>query len=179
MTSTFWIVGECSGKMRSTPWPNDTLRTVKVARVPPRCRPMITPSKIWMRSLSPSRTFTCTRTVSPAFIGGRSASCDFSTTSILLAPIIYSFSSLFLAPRDELAQNLLFLFVQLGVGEEIRPPLERPAHRFALPPSPDLAMMPRQQHVGHFQGRACTVLAGNLGRPRVVRKIEQPAVERL
>ena len=30
------MVGECSGKMRSTPWPNDTLRTVKEARTPPR-----------------------------------------------------------------------------------------------------------------------------------------------
>ncbi len=27
-TSIFWMIGECSGKMRSTPWPNDTLRTV-------------------------------------------------------------------------------------------------------------------------------------------------------
>ena len=83
------MVGECSGKMRSTPWPNDTLRTVNEARVPPRCRPMTTPSKTWMRSLSPSRTFTCTRTVSPDFIAGRSVSCDFSTSSIALiaAPI--------------------------------------------------------------------------------------------
>ena len=59
------MIGECSGKMRSTPWPNDTLRTVNVARVPPRCMPMTMPSNTWMRSLSPSRTFTCTRTVSP------------------------------------------------------------------------------------------------------------------
>ena len=50
ITSTFWMVGECSGKIRSTPWPNDTLRTVNDARVPPRCWPMTTPSKIWMRS---------------------------------------------------------------------------------------------------------------------------------
>ena len=79
-TSTLAIVGECSGKMRSTPWPNDTLRTVNEARVPPRCMPMTMPSKIWMRSLSPSRTFTCTRTVSPDFIAGRSVICDFSTS---------------------------------------------------------------------------------------------------
>ena len=31
--STFAIVGECNGKMRSTPWPNDTFLTVKVDRV--------------------------------------------------------------------------------------------------------------------------------------------------
>src|SRR3954468_7649 len=83
-TSTLAMVGECSGKMRSTPCPNDTLRTVNEARVPPRCRPMTMPSKIWMRSLSPSRTFTCTRTVSPDFMSGRSVICDFSTSSIAL-----------------------------------------------------------------------------------------------
>ena len=44
ITSIFAMVGECSGKMRSTPWPNDTLRTVNDARVPPRCTPMTTPS---------------------------------------------------------------------------------------------------------------------------------------
>ena len=34
--------------------------------------PITMPSNTWMRSLSPSRTFTCTRTVSPDFIRGRS-----------------------------------------------------------------------------------------------------------
>src|SRR5690606_34064951 len=33
-TSTFAIVGECSGKIRSTPWPKETLRTVNDARTP-------------------------------------------------------------------------------------------------------------------------------------------------
>ena len=33
--STFAIVGECSGKIRSTPCPNETLRTVNDARAPP------------------------------------------------------------------------------------------------------------------------------------------------
>ena len=75
MTSILSMIGECSGKMRSTPWPNDTLRTVNVARVPPRCMPMTMPSNTWMRSLSPSRTFTCTRTVSPGLIAGRSQRC--------------------------------------------------------------------------------------------------------
>src|SRR5450830_941258 len=95
-----------------------------------------------MRSLSPSRTFTCTRTVSPDFIAGRSATCDFSTKSIAL--IVRSF---------KLAQNLLLFFVQLGAGQQVGPPLERPAHRFALPPQPNLAVVARQQHVGDFQHR--------------------------
>ena len=58
ITSTLSMVGEWSGKMRSTPWPNDTLRTVKDARTPPRCMPITMPSYTWMRSLSPSRTLT-------------------------------------------------------------------------------------------------------------------------
>src|SRR5229473_689957 len=152
------MVGECSGKMRSTPCPNDTLRTVKDARVPPRCRPMTTPSKIWMRSLSPSRTLTCTRTVSPDLMAGRSVSCVFSTSSI--------------APISKLLQNRLFLFVQTRCGQQIRPPFERSRHRFAFPPAPDLGVVARQQHVGHAQHLI-------FGRPRVLRKIEQPAAERI
>ena len=57
--------GSGAGKVRSTPTPYDTRRTVKVARAPsPRFRMMV-PSKIWMRSFSPSMTFTWTRTLSP------------------------------------------------------------------------------------------------------------------
>src|SRR5215470_19303871 len=120
--------------MRSTPWPNETLRTVNDARVPPRCMPMTTPSKIWMRSLSPSRTRTWTLTVSPAFIAGRSASCDFSTSSI--------------APMSQLLQYLQLFFVQSRLGQQIRPPFERAGQRLALPPPPNLRVVPRQQHVG-------------------------------
>src|SRR5262245_34300685 len=43
-TSILSMIGECSGKIRSTPWPNDTLRTVNVARAPPRCIPITMPS---------------------------------------------------------------------------------------------------------------------------------------
>src|ERR1035437_8830963 len=116
-----------------------------------------------MRSLSPSRTFTCTRTVSPDFIAGRSATCDFSTSSI--APIFGSF---------KLAQNLLLFFVQLGARQQIRPPLQRPAHRFALPPPPNVAVIPRHQHVGNLQHRRPRAAAdGNFRRPRILRKIER------
>src|SRR5690606_29194380 len=81
-TSILSITGEWSGKIRSTPWPNETLRTVMDARVPPRCIPMTRPSNTWMRSLSPSRTLTCTLTVSPGFTAGRSMICAASTASI-------------------------------------------------------------------------------------------------
>src|SRR5918995_6695175 len=39
-TSTLAIDGECIGKMRSTPWPKETLRTVNDDRIPPRRTPM-------------------------------------------------------------------------------------------------------------------------------------------
>src|SRR5437773_1315877 len=64
------IAGECSGKIRSTPTPAEILRTVKVALIPAPRRPMPTPSKACSRSLSPSRTRTITRTVSPGSKAG-------------------------------------------------------------------------------------------------------------
>src|SRR3989442_2030249 len=75
--------GECTGKVRSTPTPYDVLRTVKVSRLAPPLRPMTVPSKTWMRSLSPSTTRTCTRTVSPGLKGGTSLrSCSASMRSM-------------------------------------------------------------------------------------------------
>src|SRR5687767_6111732 len=112
------MIGECSGKIRSTPWPNDTLRTVNDARTPPRCMPMTIPSNTWMRSLSPSRTFTCTFTVSPACIFGRSVICVFSTTSV--APMGGS-----LLHFHQLSQDFLLFHIQFGLGQQIRPPEQR------------------------------------------------------
>src|SRR5580693_3326975 len=40
-------------------------RTLNVSLMPVPRLPMTTPEKIWMRSLSPSTTLVCTRTVSP------------------------------------------------------------------------------------------------------------------
>ena len=45
------ILGECTGKVRSTPTPNDCLRTVNVSRSPLPWRLMTTPSKTWVRRL--------------------------------------------------------------------------------------------------------------------------------
>src|SRR5688500_13320466 len=128
--STLAIVGECSGKMRSTPCPNETLRTVNEARDPPRCIPMTMPSKIWMRSLSPSRTFTCTRTVSPDFMSGRLVICAFSTSSIaVMVPLLF---------LPNLVQHQPLFLVEPGRVEQLRPPLERSPERRLLPPEPDV-----------------------------------------
>ena len=51
------MVRACSGKIRSTPVPKETLRTVIVARVPLPRRPISTPSKTWTRSRSVSLAF--------------------------------------------------------------------------------------------------------------------------
>src|SRR4029079_12061421 len=123
-----------------------------------------------MRSLSPSRTLTCTRTVSPAFIAGRSAICDFSTSSI--APISRSF---------KLSQQLQFFLVEHRIGQQIRPPIERPAQGFALAPAANLRVVAREQHVGDLQdplGGGRRAPPDDFRRPRVLREIEQPARER-
>src|SRR5271165_3656122 len=67
------MVGECTGKVRSTPTPKLTLRTVKVSRTPSPWRRITTPWKIWTRSRVPSTTRTCTLTVSPGRNSGTSS----------------------------------------------------------------------------------------------------------
>ena len=54
------------GNVRSTPTPNDCLRTVNVSRAPLPWRLMTMPSKTWVRRRVPSITWKWTRTRSPA-----------------------------------------------------------------------------------------------------------------
>src|SRR6476620_7337090 len=70
--SIFSILGEWTGKVRSTPTPNDCLRTVNVSRTPAPWRLITIPSKTCTRRRWPSITWKCTRTLSPALNGGRS-----------------------------------------------------------------------------------------------------------
>src|SRR4051812_27432485 len=163
--------------MRSTPCPNDTLRTVKEARVPPRWRPMTTPSKIWMRSLSPSRTLTCTRTVSPDFIAGRSVNCVFSTSSMALMFLLL-----------QLPQNCPLFIVERCHVQQVGPPRESPRDRFPLAPAPDRGVIARQQPLGPPHALDRRSFDGvwrllrrrrHLGRACVLRKIQQSPVERI
>jgi hypothetical protein len=48
-TSIFSIFGEWTGNVRSTPTPNDCLRTVNVSREPEPCRLITIPSKTCTR----------------------------------------------------------------------------------------------------------------------------------
>src|SRR6476619_8191820 len=66
-------IGEWSGKVRSTPTPKETLRTVKVRPTPEPCTRITTPWKIWTRERVPSTTLTWTLMVSPARKAGTSA----------------------------------------------------------------------------------------------------------
>src|SRR6266516_6621257 len=70
------MTGVCTGKVRSTPTPKLTLRTVIVSRTPPPCRRITTPWKTWMRERLPSTTRTCTFNVSPGRKSGTSSRRD-------------------------------------------------------------------------------------------------------
>src|SRR5688500_2675254 len=157
--------------MRSTPCPNETFRTVNDARTPPRRRLMITPSKIWMRSLSPSLTRTCTRTVSPAFIRGRSISCPFSMTS--MAPMLLTPILLFPRARPfQLAQHLLFFLVERRPGDEFGSLVDGALERLPPAPPPNLAVVAGHEHVRH-------AMAAKLRRSREVRIVEKPSRKRI
>src|SRR5437764_3745053 len=82
MTSIFSIFGECSGNVRSTPTPNDCLRTVKVSRALLPCRLITTPSNTCVRRRLPSTTWKWTFTRSPALNRGTLLSCARSRLSI-------------------------------------------------------------------------------------------------
>src|SRR5581483_5081155 len=177
--------GECSGKVRSTPTPYETRRTVKVARAPSPRRRMTTPSKIWTRSFSPSMTFTCTRTVSPGANAVRSRSrlsIPASTTAIASLPIPVSSVPRWRAraSRALRCQLLSRQLVQPGpllAGErhpleEVGPALERAAERLAAPPAGDPAVVPRQEDLGDRQ-------PPEVGGPGVLGVVEPPGRERL
>src|SRR5918992_1446950 len=83
MRSTF---GECRGNVRSTPTPNDCLRTVKVSRTPPPWRFITTPSNTWVRLRLPSMTWKWTLTRSPAWNTGTRRRCVRSRLS--MTPLI-------------------------------------------------------------------------------------------
>src|SRR3954453_22250503 len=81
--SIFSIFGECTGNVRSTPTPKESLRTVKVSRAPLPWRRITTPSKTWVRRRLPSTTWKWTRTRSPAWNAGTRRSWAFSRFSMI------------------------------------------------------------------------------------------------
>src|SRR5690349_12803013 len=147
-------------------------RTVNEARAPsPRLR-MSTPSKTWSRSFSPSMTFTCTRTVSPGAKPCRSFfSAPASTSRIASMACPLSDVGDGLAPFESLHESLL-VRAQLGMPQQVGPTAPRPPQRLRATPPRDARVIARQQHGGH-------ALAAKLFRPRVLRRLQQSARERL
>src|SRR5437870_3761856 len=143
--------GECDGKMRSTPTPAEILRTVKVALIPAPRRAMHTPSNACSRSLSPSRTRTITRTVSPGSKAGRLVFKP--SRSIALSRSIPSSSFLKSRPK-------------------IGPPLARQPLGRRRAPRRDLRVIAAQQYPRYVQSAIARWA-------RVARRGEQPVVVRV
>src|SRR6188768_2359483 len=84
------MIGVCSGKVRSTPTPKETLRTVKVRPTPEPWTRMQMPWNTWTRERLPSTTLTSTLRVSPARNSGRSsrlvAAASVSMTLVMISP---------------------------------------------------------------------------------------------
>src|SRR5690606_23016925 len=119
---------------------------------------MTTPSNACRRSRSPSITFTCTTTVSPAPNSGTSRFiCSASSSLIMLLIVVHPlvsrvsfgvFSRSFSLPDVFVQQRLLFVR-QLDRIEQVRAPLPGPPERLHQPPAADLRVVPVQQHLRH------------------------------
>src|SRR5579864_5980723 len=148
--------GACIGKIRSTPCPKLTLRTVMVSPMPVLWRATTVPSKACRRSLSPSLILTCTRMVSPGRNAGRSVRWFLFAILVMTAFCIIS--------------SLLSQFFRVQqIGAKARGFFPRRI----CPPFPDLLVVPTQQHFRRFP-------AAKFRRPGVLRPVEQTSfAERL
>jgi hypothetical protein len=190
------MTGECTGKVRSTPTPKLSLRTVKVSRMPPPWRAMTSPSKTWMRLRVPSTTLTCTLRRSPGRKSG--------TSSRSWRRSMTSRRSIVVLPREAqhatvVAAGLTSDHGRAGCGpgrrwaEGTASPAGRSTRGSALrsdpvpagpggpdgcvrapvrPPGRDAPWSPDRRTSG-------TVVAAELDRPGVVRMLEQALLERL
>src|SRR5512145_2741489 len=143
------MVRACRGKIRSTPVPKDTLRTVIVARAPLPRRPITSPSKTWTRSRSVSLalpfssftevslTRTWTRTVSPGLSCGsffRSAASTVPIAFMVFFPSLFvNDGGVFVKRRGpavpllvlDLPEQRLVLARQLPGAQQLGAPLAR------------------------------------------------------
>src|SRR5690242_7342621 len=143
-------MGECTGKVRSTPTPKLTLRTVNVSRLPLPLRRITMPWNTWTRSRLPSTTRTCTLRVSPGAKSGMSSrSCVRSTRSVafignsgieepamlLVVPGVREFGQERLVGRAE------------AVGQQIGPAGLRAPQRSGPPPARHPGMVTAGEHL--------------------------------
>src|SRR5687767_13187187 len=162
--------GEWVWKVRSTPSPEEILRTMKEEFSPRLRLAMTMPSKACTRFLSPSTTLTLTTTVSPGEKSGtlRARRLISSCSMVRIRSMCFS-APVFLL---ELLQQPSFVFAQAARADQIGPPQPGPAQRLLQPPAPDVLVVPREQDLGHPR-------AGVRLRPRVLRAVEQPVGKRL
>src|SRR5258705_9615257 len=168
--------------MRSTPTPYETLRTVKVEPRCPRFRRMTSPSKIWIRALSPSLIFVCTRTVSPTRKAGtwpRASGFTFfcSTSSIafarIFAPLLrtclcrVSYCSLKTKESSSFfsLEQAQVLGREAELLEQVRAPFPRAQERLPPAPARDAGVVPAEQRLGNAR-------PAEFGRPGVLRPLQ-------
>src|SRR5690242_17628032 len=165
------MTGVCTGKVRSTPTPKLTLRTVKVSRIPPPWRRMTAPWKTWIRERLPSTTRTCTFRVSPGRKSGTSLRSDSASKvsrvfmakslpyiswqnvgSILVASAREGGPALGGQPHDDAtARRRKSHRPQLCGSEQVGAAPFGAFPRLRSAPAGDLTMMPRQQHRRHVE----------------------------
>src|SRR5262245_27151199 len=160
--------GEWVWKVRSTPSPEEILRTMN-EELRPRLRLAMTmPSNACRRLRSPSTTLTLTTTVSPGPKSGTSrfrrliSSCSSVLIRSIASPLVFLL---------EFVQQLLIFLAQLPRLQQVRASQPGPAQRLLQPPAPDVLVVPGHQHFGHLRARVRL-------RPRVLRAVEQPVGER-
>src|SRR6185295_15172945 len=168
-TSMEAMSGELVWKVRSTPSPEEILRTMN-EELRPLLRLAITmPSKACERLRSPSTTLTLTITVSPGEKSGTSffsrliSSCSRVLIRSIASPLLFAL---------ELVQQLPFLVAQLPCRQQVRPSQPGPAQRLLQPPAPDVLVVPGHQDLRHLHAPIRL-------RARVLRAVEQPVGERL
>src|SRR5438309_5270191 len=181
MTSILAMIGEWTGKVRSTPTPKLTLRTVNVSRAPLPLRRITTPWNTCTRSRLPSTTRTCTFSVSPGAKSGMSSRrLARSTRSVAFnVRLLEGVGSEGRSPMLPVGRSLRELVEQpplvgrQGPGpEEVGAAIEGPPQRQRPPPAGDQGVVARPQRFGHRP-------AAEVRRACVLRVLEQPGPERL
>src|SRR6478752_1617979 len=166
-------MGECTGKVRSTPTPKLTLRTVKVSRLPLPLRLITMPWNTWTRSRLPSTTRTCTFRVSPGAKSGMSSrNCVRSTRSVAFignSGIEEPAMLLGVPGVREFAQERLVGGAG-SLGQQIGPAGERASQRGRPAPAPDPGVVAAGEDLGDR-------VAAVLRRTGVLRVLEQAGGE--
>src|SRR5882762_3871363 len=136
--------------MRSTPTPYETLRTVKVELRCPRFLRMTTPSKIWVRTVSPSRNAgTWPRASGFTFFCSTSSIAFARIFAPLLRTCLCRVSYCSLKTKESSSFFSLEQAQVLGreaqLLEQVRAPFPRAQERLPPAPARDAGVVPAEQ----------------------------------